>query len=83
MKVFYANVDGLLNKRDELLQYVNDTQPDVVLICEVIPKALKHPLSRSELALPGFKQPYLNFDTDEVNLGSKGIEVWQLMFVKV
>ena len=31
VKVFYANVDGLLNKRDELIQYVNEVQPDVIL----------------------------------------------------
>lgn len=62
-----------MNKRDELAQLMDVNKPDIVCICEVIPKAQRLPLSKSEFSVPGFKQGIINFDPDDTNLGSSGV----------
>ena len=51
--VLYTNIDGLINKKDELLKLINDTQPSIVAITEAYPKSGTVP-SQAELEIPGF-----------------------------
>ena len=72
MQCLYANVDQLLNKRDELCMFISDNPPDVMLFTECIPKAQRLPIAPALLAVPGYHL-FTNFDLNATNLGSSGI----------
>ena len=38
LKCFYTNGDQFVNKRDDLIMFIGDDTPDVILITEVITK---------------------------------------------
>ena len=40
--VMYSNVDGLLNKKEELLSRIDDLNPSIIAITELIPKNLRN-----------------------------------------
>lgn len=72
MRIWYSNVDGLLNKLDELKLRVSIESPDIVVLVESIPKAQRKPLSVANFSIGQEFQMYLNFDPTIVNLGSSG-----------
>ena len=62
IRVFYTNADRFLNKRNLLLaQIAGNTPPDVISICEILPKAPNAVVDLSLIALPDY-YCYLNFD---------------------
>ena len=38
LKVFYANADQFLNKRDNFLLHISNNEPEIIMITEVLPK---------------------------------------------
>ena len=38
MKILYTNADQFSNKRDDLLMFIADNIPDVLMITEMLPK---------------------------------------------
>ena len=38
LKFLYTNADQVINKRDNLIMFICDDEPDVLMIAEVIPK---------------------------------------------
>ena len=68
----YANVDQLLNKKDDLEMLIADNKPDIMLFTEVIPKAQKNPIEESQLKIDGYEH-YPNFNFKDADLGSSGI----------
>ena len=69
--MLYTNTDQFLNKRDDLCMMIAGNEPDVILLCEVIPKAQVLPISVALLSIPGFEM-YSNFDPGIANLGRGG-----------
>ena len=68
----YTNADQFVNKRDFLSSEIAGTEPDIIIITEVIPKAQVQPLSLAIFELEGYRT-YLNFDPTVCNLGMTGI----------
>lgn len=48
------------------------SEPDIMIITEVIPKAQTLPISPALLAITGYNM-YVNFDLSQDNLGGSGI----------
>ena len=71
LKIFYTNADQFLNKRDELALLLSDEKSDIILVTEVLPKAIVNPFPESRLNIEGYKF-YINFNDDESNLGTSG-----------
>ena len=71
-KLFYTNADQLVNKRDQLLMFIADDPPDIMLITEVIPKSQIHPINPALLDIEGYNL-HKNFDLESSNLGRSGI----------
>ena len=69
LKFFYTNADQFLNKRDDLLMLIASDEPNILIFTEVIPKAQSNAITFSRLTLPGYFI-HVNFDPDQVNLGS-------------
>lgn len=77
--MFYTNADSLLNKRDELMLCLNIEKPDVVLVCEVIPKGQKLPITAKCLEIQGYRNALTNFNPEDQNLGTcqkRGLAVY-------
>ena len=51
---------------------VNMEKPNILLICEVIPKAQKLPITLPGLSVPGYRNPISNFDPEGIDLGASG-----------
>ena len=51
--ICYTNTDGLLNKLDELKLIVDEKNPDIIAITEVMPKN-KEILTVNEISIPGY-----------------------------
>ena len=68
----YANVDQLLNKKDDLEMLIADNKPDIMLFTEVIPKAQKNPIEESQLKIDGYEH-YPNFNFNDADLGLSGM----------
>ena len=69
----FANVDGLLNKRDEIsLRFCNSNVPEVLVLAEVIPKGQQNPIALSDIKLDRFQDPFVNFNLDSENPGKAG-----------
>lgn len=71
LNIYYSNADQLLNKIEELKMHITNRQPDVIIICEVIPKAQLLPVARVCLAIDGYTE-YINFDAEAEGLGRSG-----------
>ena len=72
LQILCANVDGLPNKIDELHLRVEDSEPDVVVLTECIPKAQMRELTHSCFTVGEYYTPYLNFDPNQAGLGVSG-----------
>ena len=68
----YNNADQLVNKRDNLLMMITGDKPDLIMICEVIPKWQVYPLGPAVLEIEDY-QCYLNFDANQSDLGKSDI----------
>ena len=71
LRVLYTNSDQFVNKRDDLCMLISGSEPDLIFITEVIPKAQVMPIAPALLELPGFTM-YCNFDPGGLNLGRSG-----------
>ena len=73
MKVFYMNADQFLNKINLLLaQIAGHSPPDIIFICEILPKASNAVVSLALIALPGY-HCYLNFDPNNYDPTSSNL----------
>ena len=75
----YTNIDGLLNKKDELqLRFSTPHAPDVMVLTEVIPKGQKNSVSLNDLGIDGFQEPFINFELNTDNPGKavRGLAVY-------
>ena len=71
MCLLYTNADQLLNKKDELELLIEQCNPDVIMITEVIPKAQMLPILIPMISIPGYELQ-LNFDPSYPRLGASG-----------
>ena len=69
--MLYTNADQLVNKWDDLCMQIAGTEPDVIMITDVIPKAQLFPLSPALLAVDGYNL-FTNFDPTQPNLDRSG-----------
>ena len=66
LEILYTNVDGFLNKKDELVLSVkNGTEPHVI-VTEAIPKRQKSATTKGDLFIDGYQGPFTNFDLNNV-----------------
>ena len=72
MKVFYTNADQFLNKKEDLLMFLQGSNTDIVMITEMIPKQQKNKIPLAMLHLEGYDM-YINFNPEDENLGTTGI----------
>ena len=72
IKFFYTNADQFVNKRDDLLMFIQKDEPDILLITEVIPKSQVNPITDALLKVDGYEY-YLNLNCNDSNLGTAGI----------
>ena len=68
----YANVDQLLNKKDDLEMLICDRKPHIMLFTEVIPKAQQNPIHEAQIKIDGYEH-YTNFNFSDSHLGASGI----------
>ena len=68
----YTNADQFVNKRDDLIMFIANDSPDVILITEIIPKKQMNPITQALLNIDGYTC-VLNFDPNDQNLGASGI----------
>ena len=68
----YTNSDQFPNKKEELLTFIVDDKPDIIMITEMIPKAQINPILKPLLDIPGYNM-HANFDNEEARLGASGI----------
>ena len=61
-----------MNKRNDLLMFIQKDEPDILLITEVIPKSQVNPITDALLKVDGYEY-YLNFNCNDSNLGRAGI----------
>ena len=64
----YTNADVLTNKLDELVAIVNDKNPDIIGICEVLPKSFRaeNKLYSNDFKLEGYDMiPHPNIDENK------------------
>ena len=61
-----------MNKRDDLIMFIANDSPDVILITEVIPKKQVNPITQALLNIDGYNC-VLNFDPNDQNLGASSI----------
>ena len=54
MRCIYSNVDGLLNKRAEFHIFIENEQPDIVCLTEIIPKRFMLAVQKVELEMDGY-----------------------------
>ena len=54
LKCIYTNMDSLLNKRPEFFVTVQEEDPDVICLTEVLPKNLRYALNQTELNNKGY-----------------------------
>ena len=72
LKILYTNADQFVNKRDDLIMFIVNNEPDVMMITEVIPKNQVNPITGALLHIDGYKL-LTNFNPEDENLGSSGI----------
>ena len=54
LKCIYSNVDSFLNKRTEFFLTIQEEDPDVICLTEVLPKNLRYALNHAELNNKGY-----------------------------
>ena len=67
----YTYAGHFINKRDDLIRFISNGEPDILMIAEVIPKKQESPITHARLHIDGYEH-VLNFDPDESNLGVSG-----------
>ena len=72
LRCMHTNLDQFPNKKEVLLTFIVDDEPDIIMITEMIPKAQINPILMPLLDIPGYYM-YANFDNEEVRLGASGI----------
>ena len=72
LSCLYSNVDQLLNKIEDLRMMIASSEPDIIMLTEVIPKAQKNPILETQIKLNGY-DVHKNFEYTDENLGSSGI----------
>ena len=72
VKFFCTNANQFVNKRDDLLMFIQKDEPDILLITEVIPKSQVNPITNALLKVDGYEY-YLYFNCIDSNLGRAGI----------
>ena len=72
LTVMYTNADQFLNKKDELLVFIAGSEPTIIMITEVIPKAQENPTQIPLLNITGYKV-FVNCKFSKRNLGASGI----------
>ena len=55
LNILYKNANQFVNKRDDLLRFIGDDKPDVMLITEVIPKNQTNPITKAHLDIEGYQ----------------------------
>ena len=68
----YTNADQFVNKRDDLIMFIANDSPYVILITEVIPKKQVNPITQALLNIDEYNC-VLNFYPNDQNLGASGI----------
>ena len=61
--VLYTNADQFLNKINDLEMLIAGSEPDLMLITEILPKHHWYLINKASLMIPGYSL-YLNFDPD-------------------
>ena len=61
LSIFYTNANQFLNKIDDLEMLIAGSEPDIIMITEVLPKIHCNSISAARLALSGY-QAFFNFD---------------------
>ena len=61
--VLYTNADQFLNKMNDLEMHIAGSEPDLILITEILPKYHLYRINKASLMIPGYLF-YLNFDPD-------------------
>ena len=69
MKVLYTNEDQFLNKKKDLLMFLQENKPDIIMITEMIPKQKKNKIPLAMLQVEGYEM-CINFNPGEENLGT-------------
>ena len=54
-KFLYTNCDSLLNKREEIIARIKETNPDIILLSEMLPKHVQFEIQPEEFNLEGFQ----------------------------
>ena len=54
LKFLYTNADQLVNKRDDLIMFITDDEPGIMLTTEVIPKCQNNPIATALLNIDGY-----------------------------
>ena len=72
IRCMYTNSDQFPNKKEELLTFIVDDKPDIIMITEMKPKAQINPILKPLLDIPGYNM-HANFDNEEARLGVSGI----------
>ena len=55
LKFLYTNADQFINKREDLIMFICDDEPDVLMIAKVIPKKQENPITYARLDIDGYK----------------------------
>ena len=71
MRLLYTNADQLPNKKEELELLVEEHNPDVIMITEVIPKAQMLPIMLPMITIPNYDLQ-INFEPSLPRLGASG-----------
>ena len=62
--ILYSNIDGLLNKKDELMSFIEKDQPMIIALTEMKPKR-QYDFNIAEYNIPG----YTLFVSNEIKRG--------------
>ena len=65
---YYTNADSILNKRNELLFNISNSNPDIVCITEILPKNSLLPIHESDIQLEGYGC-HSNINTESCHRG--------------
>ena len=80
-KLLYTNADQFVNKIDDLIMFIANDSPDIILMTEVIPKKQVNPITQALLNIDGYNC-VLNFDPNDQNLRASGIRGVAIYFKK-
>ena len=78
LSIFYTNADQFLNKTDELEMLIAGSEPDIIMITEVLPKIHCNSISVAQFALSGY-QAFFNLILTTLPLLSTYV-VWSYIY---